>query len=165
ADGYESTKLMHDDASFTSLLDRVLADRGHRTERGRSEITSPWDIVRLDLDGQTDTYVGDELYKAPGFGSGVTLESADYLLRFKPWEQVAKISPREVLIVHGENNELHKLSEAQRLYDTAQEPKTLEVLTGKGHTEWMLDEDPTFVHLTDTLDKFFSSAFGAGSPR
>jgi fermentation-respiration switch protein FrsA (DUF1100 family) len=163
ADGYDSTKLMHDDASFASLLDRVQADRGRRSEHGRSEITSPWDIVRLDLDGQTDTYVGDELYKAPGFGSGVTLESADALLRFRPWERVAKISPRELLIVHGENNELHKLSEAQRLYDTAEEPKRIEILTGKGHTEWMLDDDPTFGHLVDTLDKFFSTAFGLGS--
>jgi uncharacterized protein len=164
ADGYESTKLMHDEKSFGSLLERVQADRGHRTEHGRSEITSPWDIVRLDLDGQTDTYVSEELYKAPGFGSGVTLESADYLLRFRPWERAGKISPRELLIVHGENNELHKLSEAQRLYDAANEPKRLEVLAGKGHTEWMLDDDPTFRGLADTLDKFFSAAFAAGAP-
>ncbi len=164
ADGYESTRLMHDEASFHSLLERVHADRGHRTESGRSEITSPWDIVRLDLDGQTDDYVSEELYKAPGFGSGVTLESADYLLRFRPWEQVGKIAPRELLIVHGENNELHKLSEAQRLYDAANEPKRLEVLAGKGHTEWMLDDDPTFRGLADTLAEFFTVAFAAGVP-
>jgi len=159
ADGYESTRKMHDAASFESLLSRVAADRGHRAEHGRSEITSPWDIVRLDLDGQTDTYVGDELYKAHGFGTGVSLESADYLLRFRPWEQVAKISPRPVLIVHGVDNQLHKVDEAQRLFDTALEPKQLELLEGRGHTEWMLDEDPTFQHVTDVLDTFFSSAF------
>jgi hypothetical protein len=158
ADGYESTRQMHDADTFARLLTRVEADRAHRTERGRSEITSPWDIVRLDLDAQTETYVGDELYKAPGFGSGVTLESADYLLRFKPWERAVKIAPRELLIVHGENNELHKLSEAQRLYHSAAEPRRLEILPGKGHTEWMLDDDPTFQQLIETLDKFFSSA-------
>jgi uncharacterized protein len=165
ADGYESTRQMHDEASFARLLERVEADRGHRAEHGRSEITSPWDIVRLDLDNRTDTYVGDELYKAPGFGSGVTLESADYLLRFKPWEQAGKISPRELLIVHGENNELHKLTQAQRLYDCAQEPKRLEILAGKGHTEWMLDDDPTFQQLVETLDKFFSCALHVAARR
>ncbi|WP_104176571.1 alpha/beta hydrolase [Cryobacterium sp. Y50] len=159
ADGFESTRKMHDEASFNSLLARVEADRGHRSEHGRSEITNPWDIVRLDLDGKTNGYVGEELYKAHGFGTGVSLESADRLLRFQPWEQVAKISPRSVLIVHGVENQLHKVDEAQRLYDTALEPKQLELLPGRGHTEWMLDEDPTFKHVIGVLDTFFQSAF------
>jgi len=38
---------------------------------GRLKITSPWDIVRLDLDDSTDEYVEEELYKAPEFGGGV----------------------------------------------------------------------------------------------
>lgn len=158
ADGYESTRKMHDDESFHDLLTRIDADRVHRTRHGRSEIASPWDTVRLNLDNITDDYVGEELYKAPGFGSGVTLESADYLLRFKPWEQVAKISPRPLLIVHGDHNELHKPDEAQRLYDAAGEPKQLHLLEGRGHTEWMLDEDPTFQEFIELLDGFFSSA-------
>lgn len=159
ADGYESTRKMHDEESFNELIVRIDADRGRRTEYGRSEVTSPWDSVRLNLDSQTNGYVGDELYKAPGFGSGVTLESADYLLRFKPWEEVGKISPRPLLIVHGDQNQLHKLDEAQRLFDAANEPKELRLLQGRGHTEWMRDDDPTFLTLIDILDGFFSNAF------
>ena len=160
ADGYRSTRKMHDEASWTSLLERVEADRGRRSELGRSEITSPWDIVRLDLDGQTDGYVGEELYKAPGFGAGVTLESADYLLRFKPVEHAARLGDRPLLVVHGENNQLHKLEEAQALYDAAPAKKRLEVLEGKGHTEWMFDEDPTFQHMVGVIDDFFREALG-----
>ncbi len=159
ADGYESTRKMHDEASWQDLLRRVEADRGHRTITGRSEITDPWDIVRLDLDSRTDGYVENELYKAPGFGSGVTLESADYLLRFHPWEKVAQLAPRPLLIVHGTDNQLHKVEEAQRLYDNAQEPKELVLLEGKGHTEWMFDEDPTFRQVADHIDDFFTAAF------
>lgn len=158
ADGYESTRRMHDEESFGRLLDRVRADRVQRARSGRSEIASPWETVRLDLDRTTDGYVGEELYKAPGFGSGVTLESADSLLRFKPWEQVAKIAPRPLLIVHGDRNELHKPDEARRLYDAAREPKTLHLLEGRGHTEWMLDDSPSFGEFVDVLDGFFAAS-------
>ncbi|HXH77177.1 alpha/beta hydrolase [Nocardioides sp.] len=160
ADGYRSTKKMHDDASWTSLLDRIEADRGRRTEHGRSEITSPWDIVRLDLDGQTDGYVGEELYKAPGFGAGVNLESADYLLRFRPVDHAARLTDQPLLVVHGENNQLHKLEEGEALFAAAQGAKQLEVLEGKGHTEWMFDEDPTFKSMTDVIDAFFRKGLG-----
>lgn len=161
ADGYESTRKMHDELSFTSLLHRVRADRVNRTRYGRSEIASPWDTVRLDLDRSTDGYVDAELSKAPGFGSGVTLESADYLLRFKPWEQVAKIAPRPLLIVHGERNDLYKPDEALRLYEAAHEPKRLHLMTGLGHTEWMLDDNPAFGEFVDVLDMFFGASLAA----
>lgn len=161
ADGYESTRKMHDDSSFGSLLERVRTDRAYRSRYGRSEIASPWDTVRLDLDEGTDEYVGEELYKAPGFGSGVTLESAERLLRFRPWEQVAKIAPRPLLIVHGDRNELYKPDEAQRLYDEALEPKTLHLLEGRGHTEWMFDDSPSFKEFVEILDEFFAAALKA----
>jgi pimeloyl-ACP methyl ester carboxylesterase len=103
-DGYRSIRHMHDDASWQSLLRRVEADRPRRAAAGRSEITDPWDIVRLNLDERTDRYVSDELYRTPGFGAGVTLESADFLLRFSPERVVDRLSPRPLLIVHGEKN-------------------------------------------------------------
>jgi uncharacterized protein len=159
ADGFESTRKMHDDSTWQSLLSRVEADRGKRAENGRSEITDPWDIVRLNLDDRTDGYVERELYKAPGFGSGVSLESADFLLRFHPWAEAHKLAPRPLLVVHGAENELHKVDEAQRLYDSALEPKQLVLLEGKGHTEWMFDDDPTFKHVAKLVEEFFSESF------
>ena len=160
ADGYRSTKKMHDKESWSSLLQRVEADRERRSTVGRSEITSPWDIVRLDLDDRTDDYVGEELYKAPGFGAGVNLESADYLLRFRPEEQAVKLKEQPLLVVHGEENQLHKVEEAHALYGAASGEKKLEILEGKGHTEWMFDEDPTFKHMVEVIDAFFVDAFG-----
>lgn len=159
ADGYESTRKTHDDTSWNSLLTRVQADRANRSINGRSEITDPWDIVRLNRDPRTDGYVEETLYRAPGFGSGVTLESADRLLQFQPREQAAKLSPRPLLVVHGTDNQLHKVEEAQLMYDSALEPKELVLLEGHGHTEWMFDENPVFQNVVDRLDEFFSSAF------
>ncbi|MDI3419517.1 alpha/beta hydrolase [Streptomyces luteolus] len=159
SDGRRSTRNMHDEESWNSLVERVAADRGHRAEHGRSEITSPWDIIRLDLDGRTDGYVGEELYKAPGFGSGVSLESADLLLRFSAEAVADRISPRPLLIIHGAENGLHKPEEAEALYAAAKEPKELKFLEGRGHTEWMFDDDPTFKSVVEDLDAFFGSAF------
>ncbi len=115
SDGERSTRSMHDEASWTRLFERIALDRARRATTGRSEITSPWDIVRLDLDERTDGYVGAELYKAPGFGSGVTLESADQLLRFSPERVVGRLAGRPLLIVHEAENHLLTGGEAQGL--------------------------------------------------
>ncbi len=157
-DGRRSTRNMHDTSSWASLLERIQADRARRSTIGRSEIVSPWDIVRLDLDTRTPGYVTGELYRAPGYGSGVTLESADLLLRFSPERMVERLAGRSLLIVHGQENELHRPEEAQSLYDHAAEPKELVFLEGAGHTEWMFDDDPTFQRLVALLAGFFSRA-------
>ncbi len=162
ADGYRSTRNMHDEESWGSLLKRVEADRAHRTVTGRSEITSPWDIVRLDLDERTDGYVDDQLYRAPGFGSGVSLESADYLLRFRPVDVVHRLAPRPLLLIHGAVNRLHRIEEAHALYEQAGEPKRLEVLEEHGHTEWMFDDHPTFLRVVDLIDDFVAQTFSSG---
>lgn len=159
ADGLRSTRGMHDEDSWRALLSRVEADRGARAASGRSEVTAPWDIVRLDLDDRTDGYVADELYRAPGFGAGVTLESADYLLRFFPAEVVHRIAPRPMLVVHGAENRLHPPEEARDLYDSAGEPKRLELLEGAGHTEWMFDDHPLFQRVVGVVDTFLTDAF------
>jgi len=157
-DGTRSTRAMHDEQSWANLVERVRADRGRRASTSRSELTSPWDIVRLDLDQDTDGYVDTELYRAPGFGSSVSLESADRLLRFRPEQVAHRIAPRPLLVVHGATNRLHLPAEARSLYEHAAEPKRLVMLDGAGHTEWMFDEHPTFRHLVSTLDEFFTAA-------
>jgi len=157
-DGARSTRNTHDQASWASLLARIHADRTHRATTGRSEITSPWDIVRLSLDARTDSYVGEELYKTPDFGSGVTLESADFLLRFSPEQVVHKIAPRPLLIVHSTQNQLYKPIEAQSLYDHAREPRHLRFLDHTGHTEWMLDHTAAFAQLIQWLHNFLATA-------
>lgn len=157
-DGTRSTRAMHDEESWQRLVSRIVADRGRRAATSRSELTSPWDIVRLDRDVDTDSYVGSELYRAPGFGYEVSLESADRLLRFRPEQVAHRIAPRPLLVVHGAENRLHHPIEAQSLYDHAAEPKQLVMLDGAGHTEWMFDEHPMFGRLVSTLDGFFSEA-------
>ena len=161
ADGRRATRNMHDDTSWKRLLERIEADRPQRAILGRSEIVSPWDIVRLDLDAQTLGYVMQELHKAPGYCSGVTLESAELLLRFCPEQLVAQMAGRPLMIVHGERNGLHRPEEARSLYAHAREPKQLVFLEDAGHTEWMFDEHPTFRRLVTVVDDFFRDSLPA----
>lgn len=160
-DGRRSIRSMHDEASWRELLARIESDRSRRASSGCSEIVSPWDIVRLARDPHTSAYVADELYRAPGYGSGVTLESAELLLGFSPERAVARLAGRPLLIVHGHRNELHRPEEARSLYEHAREPKQLVFLKDSGHTEWMFDAHPTFRKLVAVLDIFFHDALQA----
>ncbi|MDP9392629.1 MAG: alpha/beta fold hydrolase [Actinomycetota bacterium] len=159
ADGYRSTQQMHSEQEWEQLLARIAADRPHAAVTGRSEIVHPFDIVALDR--VTKGYVDDELYKAAGFGSGVTLESADYLLRFRPEDVVHRIAPRPLLLAHGDRNELHSPEESRRLAELAGDNAELMLLPDSGHTEWMYDEHPTYQSMMKRIADFFRGALGA----
>jgi len=51
----------------------------------------------------------------------------------KPIDYVAGISPRPLLLVHGNKDEMVPLADAHRLYDEAGEPKQLAIIDGAGH--------------------------------
>lgn len=155
-DGERSTRAMHDAESWRRLLDRIGSDRRQRAVTGTSEHVHPFEIIRLDP--VTRGYVDAELYKADGYGADVTLESADYLLRFRPEALVDRIAPRPLLLVHGAENKLHLPEESEELHRRAGEPTQLVLLEEKGHTEWMLDADPTFIHLAGMLRTFLDAS-------
>jgi pimeloyl-ACP methyl ester carboxylesterase len=158
-DGERSLRFMHEAAAFEQLANRIAADRRRRALEGKSQLVPAFDIVRLD--GVTKDYVDAELYPVAGFGSDVSLESADFLMRFRPVDAVGRIAPRPLLLIHGRENRLHSVDESRDLYDHAREPKRLMVLEGKGHTEWLLDGDPTFRHVIDVISKFIGEAVSA----
>jgi pimeloyl-ACP methyl ester carboxylesterase len=158
-DGERSVRFMHDEASFQALHDRVQADRQKRALDGKSELVHPFDIVRLD--SLTKEYVDAELYPEPGFGSEVSLESADLLFRFRPAGVVERIAPRPLLLVHGQDNRLHSVDESRDLYEHAREPKRLVLLEGSGHTDWMFDDHPVFRRVIELTDAFIKEALKA----
>lgn len=50
-----------------------------------------------------------------------------------PIKWIDKISPRPLLLVHGDADELIPLEHAHRLYQKAKEPKELKIVPGAGH--------------------------------
>jgi len=51
----------------------------------------------------------------------------------KPIDYIAQISPRPLLLVHGNQDETVDISHARRLYAKAGEPKQLAIVEGAGH--------------------------------
>jgi fermentation-respiration switch protein FrsA (DUF1100 family) len=53
---------------------------------------------------------------------------------FKPVERIADITPRPLLLIHGEeDNGACTVADARRLYRAAGEPKELWIVPGAGH--------------------------------
>jgi fermentation-respiration switch protein FrsA (DUF1100 family) len=58
---------------------------------------------------------------------------ADGFKTISPKDWIKKISPRPLLIIHGEEDDLVKVDHAKILYAHALEPKELSILKGAGH--------------------------------
>ncbi len=57
----------------------------------------------------------------------------DGFRKVTPLDWIDRISPRPLLIVHGQADELIDVNDAWRLYERAREPKEIAVIEGAGH--------------------------------
>jgi alpha-beta hydrolase superfamily lysophospholipase len=162
ADGYRTTRALHDDASWTRLMERLERDRAARLRCGRSALIDAFEVVRLR--SPTLDYVEAELYKDSGFGFPVTCYASEHLLRFSVEHLVGRIAPRPLFIAHGAANDLYSPEEAQRLYQLAGEPRELHLLEGAGHSEWMHDGHQTFQQLIGLISDFLQRSLRADRP-
>jgi uncharacterized protein len=163
ADGYRTTRALHDDTSWAALIARLERDRGERLRYGRSALIPAFELVPLR--GSTRDYVEAELYKDAGFGFPVTCHAGEQLLRFSVEHLVRRIAPRPLFLAHGAANDLYPPEEAQRLYDLAGEPRELHLLEGAGHSEWMHDGHRTFRVLIDLVTAFLQRTLAGTAER
>lgn len=162
-DGGRTTRRLHSEESWAELVAAVERDRARRVREGRSARVPPFWV--LPMDNVTTGYVDAELYKAHGFGSEVSLEAVDYLLRFRPDVLAGRLAPRPLLVVHGAENRLYLSEEADRIYAAAAEPKQRVLLEGAGHTEWMFDEHPTYLRVARLVQDFLDRELDPASLR
>jgi uncharacterized protein len=71
-----------------------------------------------------------------------TLETAEAYYNFRPEEEVERISPRPLLVVHGDQNFFMPVDEARSIFTRAREPKQLIIIPGAKHLEWIAPESP-----------------------
>jgi len=118
----------------------------------------PFDIYPLDP--VTKAYVAGPLNATPGFGGTVRFSFAESLLNFAPERKLQHLAEVPLLVVHGEDNRLHPLEEAESLYRAYPGPKERFWIPKAGHTEWMYDDHPTFQmtagRIADWLGRQFS---------
>jgi uncharacterized protein len=163
ADGYRTTRALHDDTSWADLLKRLEQDRVERLRYGRSALIPAFDVVRLR--GSTRDYVESELSKDSRFGFPITCQASEHLLRFSVEHLVGRIAPRPLFIAHGTENDLYSPGEARRLYELAGEPRELHLLDGAGHSEWMHDGHQTFLRLIGLITNFLQRSLGRDTGR
>ena len=120
-----------------------------RNVRYKNQQISPFDIYPLDP--ITQKYVDTELRKNKDFGGNVTLAFLGSLMRFAPECNLADLSLIPLFIAHGTKNLTHPPNEARALYKKYPGGKTLYWIKDAGHTEWMHDDHPTFLALTQKM--------------
>jgi len=84
------------------------------------------------VQGTIDQFRSIGLIRDAGFPPSVE----DWAANFKkvaPIKWIEKISPRPLLLVHGDRDDLVPIEHAQRLFQKAGEPKKLIILPGAGH--------------------------------
>lgn len=143
-DGRRAVRALASDVHWRSMQERIAADRLRRARGERSERVSPWDVVPLDL--VTRTAVDLDMYAnhARFATDPVSLESAEAYYAFRPEDDVSRISPRPLLLVHGVRNSLHSVAEARSLYARASEPKTLHEIPEAHHLDWIQPGSPLY---------------------
>jgi pimeloyl-ACP methyl ester carboxylesterase len=163
ADGYRTTRALHDDTSWEELMERLERDRAERIRYGRSALIPAFEVVRLR--GSTRDYVESELSTDSRYGFPVTCQASEHLLRFSVEHLVGQIAPRPLFLAHGAENDLYSPGEAGRLYGLAGEPRELHLLDDAGHSEWMHDTHPTFQRLIGLIADFLQRSLGGDADR
>ncbi len=130
----------------------------------RSDYTTTGDVENMDpfdiypLDPKSRKYVDEVLNKNPDFGlQSVWHRFGDSLLLFEPEACLDHLKNIPIFIAHGENNALHPPEEASSLYKKYPGEKELYWMKNAGHTEWMFDENKTFIMLVGNLDRWIET--------
>lgn len=98
----------------------------------------------------TFTSLEDNINEVLTTMSGISFPPFFYLVRYyaeqeagfdidyvRPVDEIAKIAPRPLLIIHGEDDELLNVQNAYALFEAAREPKQLVIYPGVGHVGFL----------------------------
>jgi alpha-beta hydrolase superfamily lysophospholipase len=126
--------------------DRIAKDRVERVLTGRSAKVPYREMTHPGSSGGTALTYAQFDRDLQSLGRDpidtFSLAACEAYCNFKPERVVDRISPRPVLIAHGERNDFMPIDEAQSLYAKAKEPKELLIVPGAKHLEWIAPESP-----------------------
>jgi pimeloyl-ACP methyl ester carboxylesterase len=139
---------------WAEFLARIEADRTARALGGQGELVDAWDIVAPDPASRT--FLEAALRAFPALKCDLSLETAEALIDYCPESLVGRISPRPVLILHGEGDLLVPVDEARSLFARAAEPRQMVLLPGMSHFDWAQPHDERFHRVMDTISGWLS---------
>ncbi len=137
---------------WEAFLRQLAQDRAARARSGRSARVDPLDIVLPDPASRDFLQAAYNEY--PQMQCDVALESAEALTEYEPEQLVGRISPRPLLLIHGDADRMVPLDESRALLAHAGEPSQLLVLPGVGHFDWVLPKSPGFAEVVGHLLAF-----------
>jgi len=136
-------------AELREFVARTWEARRERARTGHSDTVDPFDVHPLDPSSRS--YVDYFLKAVQGYNAqGYDLDFAESLLAWNPGALASEFT-LPILVAHGELNDLYPLSEALWLYRHWGGEKDLYRIPRAGHTEWMHDDDPTFLALVNRI--------------
>jgi len=138
---------------------RVAEERVHRARTGEDRETDPFDLYPLD--DQSRRYVDTVLRKTEDYDAQpYSWQLAESLLRFDV-EAFAPSLRLPLLVCHGEQNRLHPVEEARSFHEAYGGEKELYWIPEAGHTEFMADDNPTFLALAGRIEEWVAARFAA----
>ncbi len=141
---------------WREFVRRIEADRVQRVTSGSSQVVEMGEVLLgSPMAKEGRRRIKEQIAPAspPYFNPSLTLECADQILAYRPQDVVGRISPRPLLIIHGANDDLAPLEEAEALYEDAGDPKELVVLPDAYHHDVYLD--PLFAGVVGRVLNWF----------
>jgi pimeloyl-ACP methyl ester carboxylesterase len=144
---------------WDEFLARLAADRSKRVHSGESSRVHPLEIVPPDPESES---FFERIYtEFPQMRCELPLETAEALIEFRPEEQVDRLAPRPLLLVHGTADRLVPADESRHMFERAGSPRQLELLPGVGHFDWVVPGSHSFKEVTDRVVRFLTEVVPA----
>jgi pimeloyl-ACP methyl ester carboxylesterase len=109
--------------SWHELLDRVEAERRERVLTGKVTDVSPFDV--MPVDSQTIPFVKAHWAKVPNLPRTITFDTVEAVLEYDPQGVVDRVSPRPLLFIAVDRDQIVPNEETLEAFAAAGEPKKL----------------------------------------
>lgn len=131
---------------------RLAQDRVQRVRTGQSDRVDPLEIVLPDPGSRT--FLENVAREFPQMKCDLPLETADALIDYRPEAVVGQITPRPLLLIHGDNDRLVPVDESRSLFARAGEPRRLAIVPGMDHFDWVMPNSPGFRQVAQMMVEF-----------
>jgi cephalosporin-C deacetylase-like acetyl esterase len=132
-DGEEWLHSMRREYEWVKFLDKIKENREKRVLTGEDVLVDPREEITIATPERRRTTVkADVDSKIP---NKIPFRSAEAIMKYKPVDFVHKISPRAIMWICLENDDVTPASQSIRMYEKAKQPKKLLLLKGTSHYE------------------------------
>ncbi len=154
-DGYEWMRSIRRPWEWLAFRERVLKEAQQRVVSGQSTLVPNGEIMLRDPESQRQR----DMHAQAGHvfqSEERDLESAEAVMRYRPDWVIDKISPRPVLMIYAEHDNLVPPVQQLTAYEKCGEPKKLVMLPKSGHYDSYEFRNPVTCQITykETIDWF-----------